>query len=82
MSELSKLPPQTRGLIAITGAMSLIAVLLILQIYLLSAALEAFLAGDMRAALPAAVFSGIIFLASLGLSLFVDRVDAEAHRDI
>ena len=37
------LPPQNRGLTAIAGAMSLIAVLLIVQIWLLSAALESFL---------------------------------------
>jgi hypothetical protein len=42
------LPPKTRGLTAIAGAMSLIAMLLIVQIWLLSAALESFLAGKHR----------------------------------
>ena len=56
---------QTRGLTAIAGAMALIAVLLIVQIWLLSAALESFLAGHRRTALPAAVFSGIMFLICL-----------------
>ena len=58
------LPPKTRGLTAIAGAMSLIAVLLIVQIWLLSAALESFLAGKRHSALPAAIFSGVMFLVS------------------
>ena len=57
--------------------MSLIAVLLIVQIWLLSAALESFLAGNRKSALPAAVFSGLMFLICLGLYVFVDRVDAD-----
>jgi hypothetical protein len=72
--------PQSRGLTAIAGAMCLIAVLLIVQIWLLSAALESFLAGNAGAAMPAAVFSGALFLACLGLYIFVDRVDSEVRR--
>jgi predicted Co/Zn/Cd cation transporter (cation efflux family) len=74
------MPPKTRGLTVIAGAMSLIAVLLIVQIWLLSAALESFLAGNRHSALPAAVFSGVMFLICLGLYLFVDRVDSEVRR--
>jgi len=74
-----ELPPKTRGLTAIAGAMALIAVLLIVQIWLLSAALESFLAGHRHTALPAAVFSGVMFLVCLGLYLFVDRVDSEVR---
>jgi hypothetical protein len=73
------LPPKTRGLTAIAGAMSLIAVLLIVQIWLLSAALEAFLAGKHQTALPAAVFSGVMFLICFGLYLFVDRLDSDVR---
>ncbi|HKR83698.1 MAG TPA: DUF6755 family protein, partial [Terriglobales bacterium] len=69
-------PTKTRGLTAITGAMSLIAVLLIVQIWLLSAALESFLAGRRSSALSGAIFSGVMFLISFGLYLFVDRVDS------
>ena len=58
MRTSSELPPQNRGLTAIAGAMSLIVVLLIVQIWLLSAALETFLAGHRQTSLPAAVFSG------------------------
>jgi hypothetical protein len=79
MRNSNDLPPQNRGLTAIAGAMSLIAVLLIVQIWLLSAALESFLGGNHRSALPAAIFSGVMFLICLGLYLFVDRVDAEVR---
>jgi predicted Co/Zn/Cd cation transporter (cation efflux family) len=74
------LPPKTRGLTAIGGAMALIAVLLIVQIWLLSAALESFLAGNHRTALPAAIFSGVMFLICFGLYLFVRRVDSDVRQ--
>lgn len=73
--------PQGRGLIAIDGALALIAVLLILQMWLLTAALESFLAGHRETALPAAVLAGLIFAACLGLFLFVRRIDAEVRRN-
>jgi hypothetical protein len=72
-------PPQNRGLTAIAGSMSLIAVLLIVQIWLLSAALESFLSGNRRTALPAAIFSGVMFLICLGLYAFVNRIDSEVR---
>ena len=73
-------PPQNRGLTAIDGAMVLIVVLLIVQIWLLSATLESFLAGHREAALPGAIISCLLFLACLGLYLFVDRVDSEVRK--
>jgi hypothetical protein len=79
MSTSNYPPPQNRGLTAIEGAMSLIAVLLIVQIWLLSAALESFLTGNLQTALPAAVFSGVMFFICLGLYAFVDRVDSEVR---
>lgn len=79
MNSSNETPPQNRGLTAIAGAMSLIVVLLIVQIWLLSAALESFLAGNHKSAMPAAVFSGLMFLACLGLYAFVDRIDAQVR---
>ncbi len=72
-------PPRNRGLTSIAGAMALIAVLLIVKIWLLSAALESFLAGNHKSAMPAAVFSGLMLLACLGLYAFVDRVDSQTR---
>lgn len=74
------LPQQNRGLTAIHGAMALIIVLLVVQIWLLSATLEATLAGHHEAAVPAAAVSGVIFLACFGLYLFVDRIDRDARQ--
>jgi hypothetical protein len=73
-------PPQNRGLTAIDGAMALIVILLIVQIWLLSATLESYLAGHPEAALPGAMISGILFAACLGLYRFVDRIDSEIRR--
>jgi len=80
MSGNPELPPKTHGLTAIAGAMFLIAVLLIVQIWLLSAALESFLAGKRSSALPAAIFSGLMFLICFGLYRFVDRVDSDVRK--
>jgi hypothetical protein len=72
--------PQKSGLTAIDGAMALIVILVIVQIWLLSATLESYLAGHREAALPGAIISGILFLSCLGLYLFVDRIDSEVRK--
>ena len=71
---------QRRGLVAIDGAMALIVILLVVQIWLLSATLETYLAGHTGAVLPAAIFSGLIFFGCLALDFFVTRVDQESRR--
>ncbi len=73
-------PSQNRGLTAIDGAIVLIVLLLIVQIWLLSATLETYLAGHPQAALPGAIISAILFLACLGLYLFIDRIDSEVRK--
>lgn len=73
-------PEQRRGLVSIDGAMALIAILLIVQIWLLSATLEAYLAGHRSVVFPGAIFSGLIFAGCLTLNFFVDRVDRESRR--
>ena len=70
---------QKKGLVAIDGAMALIVLLVIVQIWLLSAALEALLAGHRETALPAAVFSGVLFLGCVALTVFVWRVDRDSR---
>ncbi len=72
-------PSQKHGLTAIDGAMALIILLLVVQIWLITATLESYLAGYHETALPAAIVSGIIFLACVGLYLFIDRLDAESR---
>ena len=73
-------PPERRGLTAVDGALALIAILLIVQMWLLTAALETLLAGHPETALPAALVSGVIFLACCGLFLFVRGVDREVRK--
>jgi hypothetical protein len=73
-------PHQHRGLTAIDGAMVLIVILLIVQIWLLTATLESYLAGHRDAAIPGAIISGVLFAACLGLYLFVDRIDSDVRR--
>jgi hypothetical protein len=69
------LRPPPRGTTAIDGAIALIAVLLIVQMWLLTATLEAFLAGHREPVVPAALVSALLFAASFGLYLFIERVD-------
>lgn len=71
---------QRRGLVAIDGAMALIVILLIVQIWLLSATLEAFLAGHGGPVLPAAIFSGLLFSACVALNVFVTGIDRNSRQ--
>jgi hypothetical protein len=73
-------PAAEPGLTAIDGAMVLIIILLIVQIWLLSATLESYLAGHREAAVPGAIISGILFAACFALYRFVDRIDSEIRR--
>ena len=66
---------QRRGLTAINGAMALIVLLLIVQIWLLSATLDAYLAGHIDAVLPGALISAVLLSSCGGLYLFVVRLE-------
>ncbi|MBP6703377.1 MAG: hypothetical protein KBH14_00850 [Vicinamibacteria bacterium] len=67
--------PTHRSLTALDGAISLIAILLIVQMWLLTATLEAFLAGHHEVATPGAILSGLLFAASFGLYRFIEGID-------
>lgn len=73
-------PSQRRGLTAIDGALALIAILLVVQMWLLTATLESFLAGHRDGVLPAAIVSGVLMLACFGLFGFIHGVDRSARR--
>ena len=60
---------------AMDGAIALIAILLIVQMWLLTAALENLLAGHAAGALPAAIVSALLFGGNLALYLFIERID-------
>ena len=71
---------RSRALTAIDGALALVAVLLVVQMWLLTATLETYLAGHHEVAGPGAIVSGLLFAACFGLYAFVLHVDAEVRR--
>ena len=73
-------PARTRGLTAIDGALALIGVVLVVQMWLVTATLESYLAGHRDTAIPAAVFSAVLFAGAFALYRFVVRVDREVRR--
>ena len=72
---------RNRGLTAVNGALGLIVVLVVVQMWLLTASLEAFLGGHREVALPAAAVSALLFSACGALFLFVRRVDERTGRE-
>ena len=72
--------PRHRALDAIDGALALVAILLVVQMWLLTATLEAVLGGHPETAGPGAIASALLFLGCFVLYLFVLRVDAEVRR--
>jgi uncharacterized integral membrane protein len=76
----SELRVQRRGLTAIDGAIALIAILLMVQMWLLTATLESYLAGHLDAALPAALVSAVLVGGAFGLYLLIERLDRAARR--
>jgi hypothetical protein len=65
---------------ALDGTAALIILLLMVQVWLLSATLDAYLAGHTDAALPGAVCSGIIFAATAGLYWSVQHIDRGQYK--
>jgi hypothetical protein len=72
--------PHRPGLVVIDGALALIAILLIVQMWLLSATLDAFLAGRRAVVLPAALVSIGLCVGCATLAMFVRRVDSREGR--
>ena len=68
--------PEDRRVTVVHGAAALISVLLIVQMWLLAATLESFLAGHTEAALPGAIVSAVLFAGCAALDWLVDRLDA------
>jgi hypothetical protein len=75
------IPYQRRGLTAIDAITALIVILLVVQIWLLSATLDTFLAGRAETALPGAIVSGILCAACFAMYGFIRRVDRDSRPD-
>ena len=62
-----------QGLVVVDAALALIAILLIVQMWLLSATLESFLAGRHSVVIPAAAVSVLLAAACATIGAFVAR---------
>ena len=71
-------PLRKRAARAMDGAMLLLVVLLVVQVWLLMASVELWLAGHHAVALPAALLSGALFAACLGLLAMAVRASRNA----
>ena len=69
-----------RRLVAIDGAIALMAVILMVQMWLLTATLEEYLRGHRSIAGPAAMAAGVLFAACAALAWLVRRVDTTNRR--
>ena len=72
-------PARKRDGRAMDGAMMLLIVLLIVQIWLLMASVESWLAGHRGVVLPAAIMSGVLFCGCLGLVILANRTGRSAE---
>ena len=70
---------QSRRLTAIDAITALIVILLVVQIWLLSATLDAYLAGHTETALPGGIVSGVLCAACFAMYGFVRRVDRDSR---
>ena len=77
---MSEQPVMSRGLTALDAAISLIAILLVVQMWLLTASLEAYLAGHYDVAVPAAVISAVLFVSSFALYRFIESINRSTNR--
>lgn len=73
-------PRHSQGIAAINAVTALLVTMLVLQVWLLSATLDTFLAGHKEPVLPAAIVSGVLCGICFVLYRFVRRVDRAARR--
>ncbi|HLU46864.1 MAG TPA: DUF6755 family protein [Planctomycetota bacterium] len=71
---------QRQGITLFTAILALIATLVIIQLWLVTAALDGLLSGEVGVALPGAIASFVLFLANGGLLLHALRFDRRLQR--
>lgn len=75
-------PVRERRRVAIDAALLFVIILLMTQMWLLTATLESYLAGHHDVALPGMLVSGVLFAACVAIYRFVDQLDkSPAPRD-
>ena len=73
--------PRRRRRVAVDAAAGFVIVLLVVQMWLLTATLESSLAGHDEVALPAFVASALLFLAGVSVYAFIRRLDRQTDTD-
>ena len=74
-------PVRAKRRVAVDAAMMLVIILLITQMWLLTATLESYLAGHHDVALPGMAVSAVLFLACLALYRLVIRLDRSPEQE-
>lgn len=74
-------PQRRRGLTAIDAVTALIVILLVVQVWVLSATLDTFLAGHPETALAGAIVSGALCAACVTMYGFVRRLDRDSRSE-
>jgi hypothetical protein len=64
-----------RALSALDGAIALLVVILIAQMWVLGASLDAYLAGHRGSAVAGAIASAVLFAGALGIFFFIRAID-------
>jgi TRAP-type C4-dicarboxylate transport system permease small subunit len=67
--------------VAIDAALLFVVILLIVQMWLLTATLESYLAGHKSVALPGFLASAVLFGACVAIYFFVERLDRAPERE-
>jgi hypothetical protein len=80
MSEAPHQPGRRRR-VAVDAAAGFIIVLLVVQMWLLTATLESSLAGHDDVALPAFIASALLLLAGVAVDVFIRRLDRQTDID-
>ena len=82
LNTIWNVPKKQTRIILLTIKNRLLSFLMVLAIgvlFLVFLGLNSFLSGNQHVALPAAIFSGVMFLICFALYAFVNRVDSEAR---
>jgi hypothetical protein len=75
-------PVRAKRRVAVDAAIIMIIILLITQMWLLTATLESYLAGHDDVALPGAIVSAVLFLSCLALYWLVIRLDRSPQPEV
>lgn len=59
----------------VAGILAIVLIIVILQLWLLSATMNSFLAGEQAVIVPAAIVSAVCFLLNVGLLFYIYRME-------